>query len=729
MGQFDPPEMLVYPQLVLDYCKERDYPPEWAVENGGRFEFLNVRVGTGGKKDPYVMWNACAGITYVSNRSRLLPDADQKAAWYAAAAAAKTPKDEPQRYTQPKGSKSFAYWGTTAAKGAAYAKRTSTVPLLLFEGESNWLTLAHKLPELILAPEPKIMAVAQPGACAYRCENLTDWPMRGRAVLVVPDRDDPYAPDGLSPGVRAGWRSAASYYARLGAVVSIALLQRTRLGRENVGGKLAIDSYLIDGGTIEELFAVAVPVDDWDPLLRLKRDYAIDLKTMEVVTRLDAGQIYTREKFDLLMANKPIVSADGKSISSSAAFWRDPERPEFTRRDWLPDEELGVIQVSVQGTPQVSVLNIWHGIEAAGWGGAAQDEGVRAWADFKAHVRAMSDGNPSAADLNLTYIAHMLRHPLDKPCWWWYIYDERQGIGKTGAGKIVANIIGGAHAFATEDSSLFKGDFTGKEIQNMLLLVLGDINTGSRQGFRSMMYGWITDDVLYVNDKRVSRYGVPSYHRGMISSNKPSIQLDREDRRLHVTGAVLPGSKTTKEYSEWFRGHLYPAVLGDRATLLGIYRGLMEEYGERADKFNCGEEPPKGPTYDLLCDDSSPLNLAIAGGYAASLEDYLAAGGVAVMSIGLVTTWLNHTEQRQDIKPIWAGLRKVLAKHSPKGMVAEKVLMSSGGKVERVCVVGKSIGLEVKEEGGRERLVCTNEPKDVRDWMVKTMTALIGKSG
>lgn len=689
----------VIPQIVHEYFAQRGYDYDWFVQHGGRLEIRTVSVEVSKVKgEARCVWEACPHLFFSENRARLLPSKEQIKAWYSMAEEAKSPNKAPQRYWQPRGSSTKAYW---------VGEQQPNTPVLLIEGESNVLTV-HKLAPKLTG----LWVIGQPGASAYRNSNLDNVSWNKQIIYACPDRDDAAADDGLSNGVRAGWLGTANYYASRGATVKVLLLQNTALG-QNYAGKLAIDEYLIKGGTLEALLQTACDLTDWDPLHAIKRDYALHTPSTNIAHRRNPNLIYSKDKFATLTDNLGTIMVGGKPLSISQAFIRDPKRPEFDRRDWVLDAEVGDIQ---NGT-----LNTWSGIAASRWSGEGD---AQAWKDFKTHTLAMSEGIESARDLNLMWMAQMLRHPTVKPSWGWFIYSLLQGVGKTALSRILAHIIGDTHAKVTEDSKIFKGEFVGKELMNLLFFSANDINTGNREALRTLYYSIITDPSLSVNDKGISRFEIVSYIRLFASANRPDMRITAEDRRFHVTGVVLPMEKD--EYVKWFHKALLPAVLGNRHMLLGIYNGLMDEYGEASDKFDFSLAPPKYSSHALFCEDSASTGEGLAREITQRVLDYMKGGGNVAFTKPLIMDILQRDGGSRDALNGYKAFRNAVA-YQNGGSLPQKVV-TIDKKQFRLSVAGANVTYDQEQDAnGDVRQNCSNDAALVKKWFDETNNLLLGE--
>lgn len=687
----------IIPQIAHDYFKEHGYDYEWFKQHGGRVEMRDVSVEVSKTKgEPRCIWEACPHLFFRKKRARLLPSKTQIKAWYSIAEDAKSPNKAPQRYWQPRGSGTEAYF---------IGELQPNIPVLLIEGESNVLTVHKLVPKL-----DGLQVIGQPGASAYRNSNLDNVSWAKRVIYACPDRDDAAVDDGLSNGVRAGWLSTANYYASRGATVKVLLLHNTAIG-QNFAGKLAIDNYLIMGGTLEALLQTARDLADWDPLHAIKRDYALHTPSTNIAHRRNPNLIYSKDKFATLTDNLGTIMVGGKPLSISQAFIRDPKRPEFDRRDWVLDAEVGDIQNGM--------LNTWSGIAASRWSGAGDKQ---AWLDFKTHTLAMSEGIESARDLNLMWMAQMLRHPTVKPSWGWFIYSLLQGVGKTGLSRILAHIIGETHAKVTEDSKIFKGEFVGKELMNLLLFSANDISTGNREALRTLYYAIITDPALSVNDKGISRFEIVSYIRLFASANRPDMRITAEDRRFHVTGVVLPMEKG--EYVKWFHKALLPAVLGNQHMLLGIYNGLMDEYGAASDTFDFSVAPPKYSSHALFCEDSASMGEGLAREITQRVIDHMKGGGNVAFTKPLIMDILKHEGGNRDAEAGYKAFRNAVA-YQNGGSLPQKVV-AIDKKQLRLSIAGKDVLYEQeKDANGDLRQTCINGPTWVKKWYEETNNLLL----
>jgi hypothetical protein len=176
------------------------------------------------------------------------------------------------------------------------------------------------------------------------------------------------------------------------------------------------------------------------------------------------------------------------------------------------------------------------------------------------------------------------------------LVSERQGVGKTTLGEILARLVGLHNASFTSEEAILKSGFTSW-MANKRLVIINEIYPGRSRKMYDALKEKVTDPHVDVNEKYLKPHTISNYaHFFGCSNDRGALHLDDTDRRWFVPG-VAENAKT-KAYWDGFHVWLRGDGIGS------ILAWLLKRAEKEANIVGPGEHAPTSAAKEEIVSDS-----------------------------------------------------------------------------------------------------------------------------
>lgn len=149
------------------------------------------------------------------------------------------------------------------------------------------------------------------------------------------------------------------------------------------------------------------------------------------------------------------------------------------------------------------------------------------------HIKILCNNEESVYDYFIKWIAQMIQYPEMKSTCATLI--SKQGAGKGTLMRLFEKMLGNKKIFQTTTPSrdVF-GEFNG-QMANSFLVNLDELSKKDTKDSIGIIKGLITEPMLTINNKQISKFDIISYHRFIITTNNEEpITTDKDERRLFI---------------------------------------------------------------------------------------------------------------------------------------------------------------------------------------------------
>jgi Family of unknown function (DUF5906) len=174
---------------------------------------------------------------------------------------------------------------------------------------------------------------------------------------------------------------------------------------------------------------------------------------------------------------------------------------------------------------------------------------------------------------------------------------ERQGVGKTTLGEILARLVGLHNASFPNEKEIVNSGFTSW-IRNKRLVVINEIYPGRSRKMYDVLKEKVTDPHVDVNEKYLKPHTISNYAHFLGNSNSTqALHLDDDDRRWAVPGVTE--NPRNKEYWDGFY------AWWKNSDGLGIILAWLLKLAENpANIVETGEHAPMSAAKEQIVADS-----------------------------------------------------------------------------------------------------------------------------
>ena len=238
----------------------------------------------------------------------------------------------------------------------------------------------------------------------------------------------------------------------------------------------------------------------------------------------------------------------GVPVSMARAWQRHPRRLTVVGTTFYPGQPI--FCDTVEEGAEYDAVNLWRPVAhvaPAGWEQRA--------APFIEHVAYLA---PIEAERErfLNWLAHIEQSPADRPHSHYLMVSDRQGIGRSYVGAVLARVWPRYTALNFDLVRMLASGFSGR-LSSKLLAVVDEIaeGGGDRWAHAETLKSLLTSDHIEINVK----YGAQRVERNCIrflvfSNHVAAIPLDDTDRRWHVIRN--PSEPRPVDYYRWLYGQL-----------------------------------------------------------------------------------------------------------------------------------------------------------------------------
>jgi hypothetical protein len=200
---------------------------------------------------------------------------------------------------------------------------------------------------------------------------------------------------------------------------------------------------------------------------------------------------------------------------------------------------------------------------------------------FLDHVEYLLDGDRSAIDHVLNFLAHLIQRPHERVGHALLITSEAKGIGKSTLGIIVRRLVGEQNSRVAQTKDL-KGQFDGWLVGKLVIQV-DEVYEAGNWDLANKLKPLITEPTVSVNVKYGPQLEVENYARFILFSNHTApLNIEQGDRRYFVFNSRAQ-PKADAYYDELHR------YLGTHDAMSEIYACLMKR---DLSVFNPYRSPP-----------------------------------------------------------------------------------------------------------------------------------------
>jgi hypothetical protein len=155
---------------------------------------------------------------------------------------------------------------------------------------------------------------------------------------------------------------------------------------------------------------------------------------------------------------------------------------------------------------------------------------------FIGHLDYLFDGDQTAVNHVLDYLAHMLQRPWERVGHALLITSEAKGIGKSTLGNIVRRLVGEQNSRVAQTKDL-KGQFDGWLVGKLVIQV-DEVYEAGNWDLANKLKPLITERTVSVNVKYGPQMEIENYARFiMFSNHTAALSIEEGDRRYFVVNS------------------------------------------------------------------------------------------------------------------------------------------------------------------------------------------------
>ena len=284
-----------------------------------------------------------------------------------------------------------------------------------------------------------------------------------------------------------------------------------------------------------------------------RKHFVLDHKGKTVVGRIRKEEddhhaeivVYTFSdvsSFKNYYANQMIKTGDG--MTNIAEWWfHHPQRLTYSKMEFRPDKPAGSYRDS-----EGLVLNQWTGFAIQPKPGD--------WSLFlDLLTNTICGGDKAKIEYLLNWLAMAYQHPAG-PMGTAIAVNGLKGTGKTTVWEVFSAPFGSSHAMATSRMNEIFGDFNGRMMGKMALLIEEALFAASKSA-NAMLKDMITGGRVSINEKFLPSYSQKNYLRVMIFTNNDYIVEATEDERRFFVTKALPNRKHDQPFWKQLREQMF----------------------------------------------------------------------------------------------------------------------------------------------------------------------------
>lgn len=235
--------------------------------------------------------------------------------------------------------------------------------------------------------------------------------------------------------------------------------------------------------------------------------------------------------------------------------------------DWENRREYAGLCFAPEREPRNGYYNLWRGFTcppvAYEKASIEARRGFDTWIDHLRHN--VCRGNPELETWLLTYFAHMIQRPYERPLTT-LVFRGTKGVGKNALVDRVGAIFGGApHYLVAHDSRYLTSNFNG-HLDSCLCLVLDEAFWSGDKNAEGKLKGLTTAPEIMIERKSKEPYMVDNLVRMVVIGNEDWLVPSTNDERRWAVFDVSDGRKQDTAYFELMCGDIDER--GGKAVLL-----------------------------------------------------------------------------------------------------------------------------------------------------------------
>lgn len=225
---------------------------------------------------------------------------------------------------------------------------------------------------------------------------------------------------------------------------------------------------------------------------------------------------------------------------------------------------------------------------------------------FLDHLRYVLDGDGTATEHVVNYIAHLLQKPTERVGHALLITSEAKGIGKSTIGTVIRHLVGERNARVAQTKDLksqFDGWLVGK-----LFVQIDEVYEAGNWDLANKLKPLITEPTVSVNVKYGPQMEIMNFARLMMFSNHTApLNIEAGDRRYFVFNSDAQ-PRDDDYYEDLYR------YLGNDHTMNELYTYFMRH---DISAFNPFRRPPMTEAKAQIIEDSgNPLAVYVTNAVA-----------------------------------------------------------------------------------------------------------------
>lgn len=289
------------------------------------------------------------------------------------------------------------------------------------------------------------------------------------------------------------------------------------------------------------------------PFAELNKTYGYIKSGSHIVRETtDADRRFKLERLTIPQFHTQLAPAKmevgGKTRQLSDLWLHSKDRREYEGYVFMPRQD----------TP-AGWYNLWRGFSRTA-AATGDHPAVKSWVD---HIRQnVCGGDPALARWFLSYCAHLIQTPSDKPLVAPVLVGEK-GTGKTIVFEILGELLG-SHYFLTANRRYLAGNFNG-HLENCLLLVLDEAFWSGSKDVEGILKDLVTGTRHAIEHKGHAPYTVANKTRVVILSNSEWVVPASHDERRFAVFTVGTGRKQDRDF---FRAMAEGMLAGGYEALL-----------------------------------------------------------------------------------------------------------------------------------------------------------------
>jgi len=283
-------------------------------------------------------------------------------------------------------------------------------------------------------------------------------------------------------------------------------------------------------------------------LVEINKDHAlIFLEGMHIIlheTVDDKGRkrnvFYSETSFKRKYS--PFNVQEGNRVLSYADKWLNWQY----RRSYL-----GLTFAPEMKTPS-NYFNLWSGFtcEPVAYEDANADQ-KRGFDLWEEHLTKNVCSNTYEMMWLLTYLAHMIQKPWEKPLTT-LVFRGRKGTGKNALIERVGKLLGAKHFLVADDARYFTSNFNG-HLDSCLMLVLDEAFWSGDKKAEGKLKGLTTGSEILIERKGKETYSVDNYLRMVILGNEKWLVPATEEERRYAVFTMSEGRRLDTKFFKTMR--------------------------------------------------------------------------------------------------------------------------------------------------------------------------------